>query len=144
MSAGSRARAASVNQVWIVGSTIPSSPCCVDDRLALVPHVAEELGRVGATVAGAEAHEPVRVVEGQAEAGHAADRQADEVRALDLQRIPQAHDVADQVRQSIRPRRRLGAAVAAHVEAQRPVAGAKGLGLLLEQRRVASQASGRR
>ncbi len=67
------------------------------------------LGRRGRTaIAGHHAVQPVGMFLGERNRGHAAHRHADEMRALDLQRVEQTDDVGDQQIEAVLPVGRIG------------------------------------
>lgn len=78
--------------------------------------------RPGAGVAGRQAQQASGMQDRHAEPGHAAERQADEMRLLHAHMIHQGDGVIDQHLEAVRPRRRPGLAVTAGVVAQDAVA----------------------
>ena len=94
----------------------------IDQSDALVPALHVGLGGVGAGVAADELLDPPGMLEGEAEAGHAAERQAHEGCLVDAMTVHEGDHVLDQKVERIGAVGRVAEAVAARVVAQHPVA----------------------
>ena len=99
---------------------MPSMPFSFSTSSRLTQLLREEIRRVGAAIGGDQPVDPVGVMDGDAEAGHAAERQAHHGRFPDAEDVPDHDDVVDEVLEAMRDDIGRGFAMAADVDAEDP------------------------